>query len=560
MADKETKLSIVIRTVDWATAKINKINERLERLNERIAAVGKPFRNFGDALSKFGKTSGLNNVIDGFKGVGSAVGELVGKMFAVGGVVAGVAAGMFKLIGDLDDLGDKAEAIGVSADFLAQMRYAAERSGAAVEQLDGGLASFSKNLGQARANTGKMAKFLEKVSPALLAQLKAAKGNEQAFDLLAGAMAKLEDPAKRAALAQATLGDAALGPLFVKGPKGIKDLRDRYLELAGSQEGAAGEAGKVDDAMKDLKASTDGIKAALVEGLAPALTEIVQRLRTFFTENRARIKEWAADLGKRLPGAVSKLIDIFGSIVDAARPFVDSATKLKIIGAALAAVIAGPLISSIVALGRALIATPIGMVITAISLLSAGIVLLVRHWDEIIDALGPFGRLLRAVGGLVVSTAKLIGTIMEPVAGAIMAAWSPLKTFFEVLWSSITTIFEAAWNAIKVVVDGITDAVEAVTGVVDKIGGAITGGIDVQKLIAQEQTKQGSAASVFRPKFLDGRPDIREQAAAVIASRTAEARVTVDFANAPRGTRVQADPQNTATVDMSIGYQMLVGP
>ena len=34
------------------------------------------------------------------------------------------------------------------------------------------------------------------------------------------------------------------------------------------------------------------------------------------------------------------------------------------------------------------------------------------------------------------------------------------------------------------------------------------------------------------------------------------AAISVDFANAPRGTRVSASPQNTADVDLSVGYQM----
>lgn len=35
-----------------------------------------------------------------------------------------------------------------------------------------------------------------------------------------------------------------------------------------------------------------------------------------------------------------------------------------------------------------------------------------------------------------------------------------------------------------------------------------------------------------------------------------EAKVTVDFANVPSGTRVRTDPQNTAHVDLSVGYQL----
>jgi hypothetical protein len=39
------------------------------------------------------------------------------------------------------------------------------------------------------------------------------------------------------------------------------------------------------------------------------------------------------------------------------------------------------------------------------------------------------------------------------------------------------------------------------------------------------------------------------------AAQPQKAQVTVDFKNAPRGTRVNADPANTANVDVSVGYQ-----
>ena len=162
----------------------------------------------------------------------------------------------------------------------------------------------AENLGQARAGAGRMAKFLGLVSPALLTQVKAAKNNAAAFDLIAGAMAKVKDPAERAALAQMTVGDAALGALLAKGSKGHQgDARDHYLALAGSQEGR-GEVGRRGPrrSMLDLKATTDGVKAAIVEGLSPALKVIVDQLTEWFAGHREDVKEWAAQIGEKLAG------------------------------------------------------------------------------------------------------------------------------------------------------------------------------------------------------------------------------------------------------------------
>ncbi len=545
MAEKTTQLSIVIRTVDQATAKIKAINDRLD-------AVTKPIRNFKEALSGLREKSGLDDVIGGFKGVGSAIADLLAKVALVGGVVGGAVAGLFHLVNEFDDLGDKAERLGVSVDFLAQLRYSAERSGASVEQLDSGLQGFTASLGQARAGTGRMAAFLNQVSPALLRQVKAAKSNEEAFGLLANAMAKLQDPAKRAALAQKTFGDAALAPLLAKGSKGIKELRDRYAELAGSQEGAAAEAGKVDDSMKDLKASTDGIKAALVSGLAPALKIIVDQLTQWFTAHRKDIAEWATNLGKKLPGAIKTLVGAFQGIIDTIRPFVDSAIKLKIIAGVLAAIIVGPLVSSIYALGVALLTTPVGWIVAGIAAVAAGAYLLIDNWDAVSGFFVDLWDTVKAKFGWAID---LIEVILAPFIGLpllIIANWDSIKEFFSDLWDGITAVFQKAWEFIKGIVDKVVGAVQTVIGAVGKIG-------------------RGAGAvlnKVTGRTYLDAIDEIRQadvsgqSVGAIGAARSSstEARVTVDFANAPRGMRASADPKSTADVDLSVGYQMSFAP
>jgi hypothetical protein len=40
------------------------------------------------------------------------------------------------------------------------------------------------------------------------------------------------------------------------------------------------------------------------------------------------------------------------------------------------------------------------------------------------------------------------------------------------------------------------------------------------------------------------------------AGAASAAKLTVDFVNAPKGTRVNTDPTSTADVDLSVGYQM----
>lgn len=489
--EKQTKLSIVVRTVDQATARLKAINDRLNTLT-------KPMRDFRKQLSDLRENSGLNDVIGGFKGVGSAVGDLIGKATVLGGVLAAATAGVLHIIDGFDDLGDAAERAGVGVDFLAQLRYAAKRSGAEVEQLDAGLQGFVASLGQARAGTGKLAGFLKIVSPALLKQLKAAKSNEEAFGLLADAMVKIQDPAKRAAFAQKTLGDPALAGLLARGSKGIQELRDRYAQLAGTQEGAVGAAGDFGDSMDDLHAATDGIKAALVTGLAPALKVIVERLREWLTGHREDIAIWAKQVGEKLPAAVKAVAEWIGKAFEKVRAFVDMVGGLKNVAIGAAAIIAGPLLLAITNLGLG-----IGKVISRLGALRSGL----GGLHGAAGAAGAGG----GAGGL-----AFLGPAGLAIAGA---------------------------------------------GVLNELTGGSIGeanGLGYFGTI-EAALKQRQADRAGRWQQLLGmRPDVSGQVNSLVAPRAqkAEASVSVKFEGAPKGMRVAVDPQSTADVDFTTGYLM----
>ncbi len=480
---KEFPLSIVLRTVDKATAGINAVNKRLD-------AMTKPVRDFKKALGDLGESSGLASVIDGFKGVGSAIGDLLGKVAMIGGVVGVAVAGLVHLVGEFDDLGDKAERLGVGADFLAGLHFAAERSGASVEALDSGIQTFTVNLGLARAGMGKMVKALQTVAPELLVQLKHTKNNEQALLLMANAFAAIKDPAKKAALAARTGLGPELVPLLSKGSKGVAELLERFHELAPGITEAADAAGKTDDAFKDLNAATTGVKAAIVTGLAPAMTVVVKKLTQWFVDHRADIQRWAADVGERIPAAIEKVITWVGRAVDSTTKFVDGIGGWKVAALGVAAVIAGPLISAIVSLGLAMASTPLGLFLAG----AAELLLLAK---TIHDTGGPRS-------------------------------------------SASFTAEEAALKS-----------------------GAIPGGFGrAPSRTEADLMRSGAIPKSNRFRIDEGRMNAinRESSANVASTRAQDAKVTVEFKNAPPGMRAAADPQSNLDVDLAMGFAMGFAP
>lgn len=517
MAAKNTKLSITLSTVDRATAGIKAISARLD-------AITKPTRDFGKALSELRDKSGLNDVIAGFKGLGSALAGVLAKVGILGGVAAGAFMGVKSMIDQFDDLGDKAEQIGVGIDWLSQMEYAAQKSGASVEQLDAGLQGFTTSIGKARAGTGRMLAFLKDVSPELARQVKGAKSNEAALDLVADAASKLGDKAKLAALAQATLGDAKLAPMLAKGAKGLRELRDRAAELAPGQAEAAAAAGTFGDSMDDMNKAVDGVKAKLVTGLAPALGIIVDKLTKWFTENQGRIGKWATEIGEKLPGAVEKVVDWIGKAVDKITTFVDSVGGLKNVAIAAGLILAGPLISAVVSLGSALVTTTTAM---------SG---LVKSAAGLGGVTGKVGTLAGAVGGVALPIAGAMA-INELTGGSFedQARAKGFKGKDGDLFGSLKHLYDSS---------------RAGGGGVSKIAGDLAS--RHRALSEQRPDVSGQSRDVL--KTADMQAKALELAAASPNRR--EAKVSIDV-KAPAGTRGSIDPKSTADVDMTMTNQMI---
>src|SRR5574343_427430 len=321
MADNKTEfpLNIVLRTVDKATAGLQKFNAKLD-------AKFKPFRDLSEQFGKTTENLGLDRLKGALAGFGSKLKSIV-VGFGAAAVAAGAAGAVafHSWIEAGDGLAKAADRIGVTVDTLAQLRHAAAASGVEIGEFDSALETMNKGLGLAKAGTGKLAGFLSKVSPTLLKQVKAAKSTEEAFDLMAGAMVKLKDPAKKAAFATAIFGGSgqAMINFLNEGPEGIRKLREEYLRLAGPQEDQARSSEKVDDALGRVGAAFEGVKAAIITGHAPTVVDLADKFSSFLAANRERIAAWIQDFGEKLPARIERIINAVTRIADALSPIGD---------------------------------------------------------------------------------------------------------------------------------------------------------------------------------------------------------------------------------------------
>lgn len=218
-------------------------------------------------LSGFAKSAGL---------AGAAIGAaLAGTAIAAGAAIKGA-------IDRADQLDELSQKIGIGVEELSRLQYAAEISGVSVETLTVGIKKLSAGLAEAAGRgTGKAADALDALGiSAVDATGKLRDGDEVLTDI-ATKFAGMEDGAGKTALAMSLFGKsgADLIPLLNEGSDGIARLTEEAdaLGITLSSEAAAS-AGKFNENLDRLKATSQGVANQLMTAATPALLSISESL------------------------------------------------------------------------------------------------------------------------------------------------------------------------------------------------------------------------------------------------------------------------------------------
>lgn len=411
MADKN-RLQLIVSAVDRATAP-------LRQIQHRISALAAPVRRVTARMAEMSRRSGLTAVARGVARIGRSLASATKRAAMFGAkvaAVAGVAAYALHRVARSamqagDDLAKNADAIGLSVDAYAQLRFAAERSGVASERFKSAMQRLSKRVGEARAGTGALLTLLKKASPALLQQVTAAQSTEEAFTIMIKAISKLEDPMNRVALANAAFSGAGMDMVKMAnaGMPAIDGLRMEYERLAGSQEAFARNAEVATDAMTDASVALSGMRAAVFERLAPIIIKLTERVREFFVANRDKIAVWA----DRAAAAIDRWVSGGGlEKVGEALEYVTWAARIAI--------------------------KVVGWVATAFQAAGKGI-----------------GYVAFVMYSGVVAHIERLSAEFATIRDVVVGAWEGVLNFFRSLWEQITGIFQAGWEKIQPIIDAV---------------------------------------------------------------------------------------------------------
>lgn len=212
-----------------------------------------------------------------------------------------------------------------------------------------------------------------------------------ALDTVLDKLRAMEDPVARDAAAVALFGTQA------------EDLNDALYALDPSE--AAAGLGEVSGAAQEVSATVGGGLQAQLDTLS----------RTFNDD---------------LAGALSFLMPLFDALLAILKPLLPFLIPL--------AIAIGILVVVQWAWNAALAASPITWIILGIVALIAIIILLVVHWDTVVDALGTAWDWIKAkasaIWGSIADFFVMIGT---KIANFFIGIWNSIKSFFVGIWNSI---------------------------------------------------------------------------------------------------------------------------
>lgn len=441
---KDLRLTAIFAVRDQLSPVIKKLSDKWGSFRKLLESdnfkkLNKQFLFFRRSL-----TNVTNKVTDAAK-------KLALPLTAAASAVGFSLSQMMSKFLDTGDAIDKASIrLGIGAERLQSLQYAAKMSGATAEDMNSALGKLNENIAKAAAGKNEeLASLFKKLG----ISLRDANGHVRtAADVLpefADAIQRNTNSSVRARMAIAAFGDAGqkLIPMLQDGSKGLADMEKRGhdLGLTMSQDDVKA-AASLGDKFTDLGAVFDSFGNTISAKLAPVLGPLIDDLTEFLAKNKDAFAGRLAEAVSKLADSLKKVdfeklaneaMDCFHAIGELYDKIGGFDTILKALAALMAGkviIAIGSFVGSLITLGQSLwglipiirsvgmafIANPIGAVITGIALGAAWII---TNWDKV----GPFfTQLWNSITGIFTSAVSNIEKVISCWIDGIKTLWSGL--------------------------------------------------------------------------------------------------------------------------------------
>ncbi|MGX9966066.1 phage tail tape measure protein [Roseomonas sp. F4] len=423
MAVVNRRFQAIITVLDRTAGPLRGIQRNIAGLARFTAGVAQPLRSIQERFAALREASPvLNQVGESAALVGRRMAGLAGAVRGVGfgiiglGAAAGLSAGgLLAMVratidqtGALDDLANR---LGISANALSGLQYAAQLAGVPAEALGSSLERLQRGLAEAAAgNNDNLAALFRRLGISLRDSNGRLRTAADIMPQLADGFARNTNAATRTRMAMALFGRAG-GPLINVLRGGSDALREQMAEwerLHGTVGNDAVQAqAEMGDSLDRVSTAIGGVRFALASRLAPVMIPLLDRLATWISNNReliaTRVAEWAERIGTAIANwDIGALVERLGRWAETAAAITEALGGLQSVLAIMAGLALLPVVSalaslavSLTALGvSALVFSPAGAVIAALAALALLGKLLYDAWkpfadlvDRIIDGL-----------------------------------------------------------------------------------------------------------------------------------------------------------------------------
>lgn len=542
---------------------------------EAIDRVTRPLQKIGGAVQRIAGSSGLGKVTTAARRVSLATKGVVSEFQRLGkrGVIAATAAAgaILAVAKSFSNAGDSAakasRRLGLNIEWLQRHRYAARLAGIEQNTFDMAMQRFTRRSAEAADGTGEAQGALK----FLKVELKDAEGKmrptEELLADVADRLSEIEDPALRVRIAFKLFDAEGVSMVNMLGEGSAA-----MAELAGEadrlgiviSEKAAREAEAFNDGVSRLMFSIQGLRNAIGVHLLPILLPLVDQFREWAIVNRevisAKVKEFVERVAAALPAFIEHVSDAARAVANIGRviwdlfePIGGAKTMITLLaillsGSFLVSVIAAT--KALVALGAAILTTPIGWFAAAVVAVAVAGILLYRNWNRVISVFDDLWAKYRkfAAALLLFPATWFIGAIiMIARAGlTLYRNWEEVGTFFDQLWARLRA---GALGVKLVFLDVVGSIVSAIADLVGALPEFVTtriglGGVDdLAKRVAEARRETQSRQAQFEAIGRDRDPG--------------EVKVSVDFNNMPPGARVRSERVRGAELNLNAGYSMV---
>jgi len=222
-----------------------------------------------------GLQQGAASLVRSFAGLVNPLTAGVGALVAFGAAARNVATGLIALEDRVERLGNTADKLGISFEFVQVLEDAAKRSGTSIDAVSVAFGRLQKSI----LSTDEESKAAQKALSSLRIEFEDLQrlSPEEQYRLIGERLAAIENPARRTATATALFGRAGaeLLPFFRNLPKAASDLETVGAALNDQQRARVDRFG---DAMDRLATASQGAGQQLREAFTDIGTLIAQNL------------------------------------------------------------------------------------------------------------------------------------------------------------------------------------------------------------------------------------------------------------------------------------------